>query len=129
MKRKLLTKCVEIAIQHNTKDHPQWDCYKHFSFIIQDNKILTWSTNKAGSAFTFLGYKPYQKIHSETVAYFKAKKILQRIPFEVVNIRLSKSNEIKNSEPCKCCAGFLKNLGCYRIWFTTQSGNFALIQN
>jgi hypothetical protein len=130
MKRKLLTKCFEIALEYNNpNNHPQWDCYKHFSFIIQDNKIITWGTNKAGTSWTFLGYKPYQKIHSEPVAYFRAKNFLQKRAFEVVNIRLSKSGELKIAAPCQCCATFLKSLGCTKIWFTTRNGDFALIQN
>jgi len=129
MKNRILNECLRIALQNNTPiKHPQWDCYKHFSFIIQSGKILEWGTNRRGSSFTFLGYEPYQKIHSEVDAYFKARGLLEkRVPFEVVNIRLNKSGVLRASNPCKCCYAYLKSLGCKRIWFTTNIENFACI--
>lgn len=130
MKPKILKECTEIALANNNPSHDQWDCYKHYSFIVQENKIVSWGTNKRGSPLTFLGYQPHQKIHVETVAYFKADRLLKKnIPFEVVNIRLGKNNMIKISAPCKCCSNFLKNLGCKRIWFTTTNGSFACMGN
>jgi len=127
MKRKLLNECLEIALKNNTPiKHPQWTAYHHFSFIIQKNKIVEWGTNRCSSPLTFLGYMPYSKMHSEYDAYFKAKGIMLRDkPFEVINIRLTKTNLIGGSSPCKCCFAFLKNMGCKRIWFTTEVGNFA----
>lgn len=127
MKSRVLNTCLDIAFKNNNPiKHPEWECYKHFSFIVQDNKIVEWGTNRRGSSFTFLGYEPYQKIHSEVDAYFKAKGIMDKhVDFEVVNIRLTKTGMIKASNPCKCCFAFLKNLGCKRIWFTTGVENFA----
>ena len=127
MKRKTLQECLSIACKNNTPDkHPQWDCYKHYTFILQNHKIIEWGTNRPGSPFAYLGYVPYSKIHSELDAYNKAKGIMNRgEPFEVVNIRLTKTFKIRSSCPCKCCWNFLNNLGCKRIWFTTDMGNFA----
>lgn len=89
---------------------------------------MEWGTNRASSPLTFLGYSNYSKMHSETDAYFKAKGIMAKdISFEVVNIRLTKTNMIGGSSPCKCCFAFLKNMGCKRIWFTTEVGHFAAI--
>jgi len=126
MKRKLLQECLTIAHKNNTPTkHPQWNCYKHFSFIIHRNKIVDWGTNRAGSPLTF-GYEPYSKIHSEVDAYFRAKGLMRKGElFEVVNIRLTKGFKLKSSSPCKCCWNFLRNLGCKRIWFTTDTGEFA----
>jgi tRNA(Arg) A34 adenosine deaminase TadA len=126
MKRKLLLECLSIATKNNPK-HPESDCYRHFSFIIQKNKIVTWGTNRRSSPLTFLGYPAYSKMHSEIDAYYKAKGIMDRTGFEVINIRLTKSNNLKESTPCKCCYAFLKHLGCNRIWFSTSMGNFAVI--
>ena len=129
MKKKIINECLNIALKHNTPiKHPQWDCYKHFSFIIQKNKIVDWGTNRMGSSMTFLGYEPHQKIHSEVDAYFRARGIMNKSnTFEVVNIRLNKSNHMRSSNPCKCCFAFLKNLGCKRIHFSTDLEEFANI--
>jgi len=129
MKKKLLAECLNIAIKNNTPlKHPQWDCYKHFSFIIQNNKIIEWGTNRQGSAMIYLGYAPYQKIHSEVDAYFKARGIMDRNkPFEVINIRLNKTSHLKVSNPCKCCLAFLNHLGCKRIWYSTDNEIFLNI--
>ena len=128
MKKKILRECLEIAKSNNNSNHPQWECYHHFSFIVQRNKIVGMGTNRMASSLTFLGYQPYSKMHSETDVYFKVKGIMAKnCDFEVVNIRLTKTFMIKSSEPCKCCFAFLNNMGCKRIWFTTNTGNFAHI--
>jgi hypothetical protein len=122
MKRKVLGVCLETA---NDYLHKHVEPYCHFSFIVQNNKIIEWGTNRCASPLTFLGYPVHSKMHSEVDAYFKAKGILGKGPFEVVNIRLTKTAMIRNSRPCRCCFEFLRGLECKRIWFTTNLGNFA----
>ena len=130
MKSRILRECLSIALKNNNPiKHPDFNAYKHYSFIIQNKKIVGWGTNRKGSSFTYLGYAPYQKIHSETDVYFKVKGIMDKsIPFAVVNIRLTKNGTLRASNPCRCCFAFLKNLGCKAIWFTTDLGNFASIR-
>ena len=127
MKRKLLKVCLDIALRNNTPiKHPQWSDYHHFSFIIQRNKLVEWGTNRFSDPLTFLGYFPYSQMHSEIDAYFKARGIMARdLTFEVVNVRLTKTHLVRGSSPCKCCFAFLKNMGCKKVWFTTEVGNFA----
>ena len=129
MKRKTLNNCLVLSLKNNTPEkHPQWDCYHHFSFLITKGKILEWGTNRASSALTQLGYAGHTKMHSEVDCYFKAKGILDKdSSFEIVNIRLTRTNRIANSTPCRCCSAFLKSVGCKRIWFTTSIDNFACI--
>ena len=127
MKNRVLRECLKIAFDNNTPDHPQWECYKHFSFIVQKNKVVRYGTNRAGAALIRYGYQPYQKIHSEADVYFKARGIMEGDSFEVVNIRLTKTFMIRDSTPCKCCWSFLKKLGCKKIYYTTNIGEFASI--
>lgn len=129
MKRKMLVECLEIAHKNATPDkHPQYYNYLHFSFVIQNNKILEWGTNRKSSPLTHLGYADYTKMHSEVDCYYKAKGLLEKnVPFEVVNIRLNRNHLIRHSNPCRCCFGFLKNMGCKRIYFSTNIGNFAVM--
>ena len=129
MKRKLIEECLKIALKNNTPNkHSEWDHYHHYSFVIVNSKILEWGKNRRGSPLLHLGFPAYSKMHSEIDAYFKAKGLMdKREKFEVINIRLTKTNIIRHSEPCKCCFAFLKNLGCQRVWFSTNIGNFACI--
>jgi hypothetical protein len=129
MKRNIFQQCLKLAIDHNTPElHPEWGCYHHFSFIIQENKIVEWATNTRANSLTYFGYSPHCKIHSETQAYKRAKGILKKNrSFDIINIRLNKFNKIKMSKPCGCCTNFLKGLGVKRIWFTTEFGFAKLI--
>lgn len=124
MKKSILEQCTQIAVRHLPK-HAQSNNYRHYSFIIQGNKIVDWGTNRV--AEPLYGYPAYGKLHSECDAYFKAKGLLdQKAGFEVVNIRLSSIGGLKISKPCSCCQGFLKRFGCKTVWFSTEMG-FARI--
>lgn len=122
MRKKMLGICLGMARDYL---HKHVENYCHFTFIIQDNKVVEWGTNRSADALTFLGYPKHSKMHSEVDAYFKAKGILDKKPFEAVNIRITRTGLIRNSRPCKCCFEFLKGLKCKRIWFTTNLENFA----
>lgn len=122
MKRKILEACLRKAIEYLPK---HGEPYRHYTFVICKNKIIEWGLNRRGSPLTFLGYADHTKMHSEVDAYFKAKGLLDKQSFEVVNIRLNMDGSIKNSQPCSCCCEFLKNFKCNRVWFTTGMGRFA----
>ena len=130
MKTKILTTCLNIALKNNNPlKHPEWESYKHFSFVIQNGKIVEWGTNRKGSSISYLGYLPYQKIHSEVDAYSKARGIMdKRYSFDIINIRLGKKNQLLPSSPCKCCSAYLRHLGCKSIWFSTNIENFACVK-
>jgi len=128
MKKKVLRECIELALKNTNPSHPQFGRFMHFSFYIQDNKIKGWGTNKDGEPQIQMGYPSYSKIHSEVIGYRKSKYYLKdNKHFEVVNIRTTKTMQIRQSEPCSCCSGFLANVGCQRVWFTTKNGMFASI--
>lgn len=120
LKSSLLVECLRISCKHLPK-HPEFNAYKHYSFVIQNNSIIEWGTNRA--APSIIGYQPWQKLHSENQAYFRAQGLLNKNKrFDIVNIRLNKSGDILLSHPCKCCISFLKHLGCNYVWFTTALG-------
>lgn len=125
MKKRILNNCLTTAVaklpNHN-------EPYCHYTFIVQDNRIVSDGVNRKASPLTFLGYESHTKMHSEVNAYFRAKRIDKKASFEAVNIRLTRTGAIRNSKPCKCCFGFLKGLGCKRIWFTTNLENFASME-
>jgi hypothetical protein len=130
MKRKLIKACIEIAIdQNNPIDHPQYNHFVHWSFMIQDNRVISIGVNRAGNPINpIYNSKDFSKIHSESEMHRKSKHFYDnRMPFEVVNIRLGKDNQLKDSRPCICCNAFLSNIGCSRVYYSTMNGNFSVI--
>ena len=124
MNKKLISECLRVAKFNNASHlHPQWDCYKHYSFVIQGDTIVDWGTNRKGDAIVILGYPGHSKIHSEYDAFRKAKGLLDKSKsFQVINIRLSKASTLKISKPCKCCAAYLHSAGCDIVWYSTIDG-------
>lgn len=129
MRKSLLDIALKIAIE-KLPLHPQLDHYPHYTFIVQDNQIVEWSTNVSQDPPLHYGYKrpgsdpDYRpKIHSEISAFKKAKGILSKKQyFEVINIRLNKHKEVRLSKPCNCCYNILKEMGCKRFYYSSLSG-------
>jgi len=123
MKKSILNQCIKNSLKFNTEEkHPQFDCYKHYSYIIQNNSIIEWGVNRAGPPPNC--YKPHQKIHSEYVAYCKARGLLNKQKsFDLINIRLNKLGEFRLSKPCSCCFNFLQSMGCRNVYFSTGVNN------
>ena len=121
MKTTIIRECVRLARKKNPSLDTQ---FRHFSFIIQKNKLVEWSTNISKAApLTIFGYSNISGRHAETNAYDKAKGILDKTSgFEVVNIRLNKAGNLKLSKPCACCYSFLESFGCTSVWFSTEAG-------
>lgn len=124
MKKKQIEHCLRIARKHLPK-HPQWDAYKHYSFIFQNNKLIEWGCNRTSEPT--IGYPEYGKRHSEVDAWYKAKGLMDKKSFEVLNIRMNCKGDLKISKPCSCCYEFLKRLGCSGVWFSVGEIGFAKI--
>lgn len=123
MTSKIITSCIHRAIEYAPK-HPQYSHYLHYSFIIQDNKIIEWGTNQEGVPPRHFGYHSrvtVPKLHSELVAYRKGRGLLKKgKPFEMLNIRVNRHNELKIAAPCVVCQEWLASVGCTLVWFTTE---------
>jgi hypothetical protein len=123
MTNKLLDVCLTVA-KHYLPKHSRKDGYKHFSFVIQNDKLVEWGTNKSGPPLKYNGYDQHCMIHSENLAYKRARGLLDKNKyFEVINIRLNIAGNLKISKPCPCCSVFLKNLGCKTIWYSQSDSN------
>ncbi len=131
MKRSLLAKTLRIARQKLAK-HPQLDHYPHYSFIVQRGCIIEWATNVAHAPPVHYGYHRISepdflpKFHSECFAYKKARGILEDGGFEIVNLRLSKTGEVRMSKPCKSCYHLMSQLGCVRFHYSSELGFLSL---
>jgi tRNA(Arg) A34 adenosine deaminase TadA len=130
MKRTLLRDALRIA-RDKLKTHPQFNNFAHYCFIIQDNKIVEWATNSGGVPPIHFGYNRrlsdeegvQAKSHAEFNAWRKAKGLINNgQEFEIINIRLNKTGEMRMSAPCCCCEQFLNEMGCRAYYFTTMNG-------
>ena len=119
MKTSILNQCLKFA-RMKLKSHSE--NYKHFSFIVQKNKVVDWGINNCKEMPAHFGYRKSSKTHAEVAAYFKAKGIMQDGDFEIVNIRLNNDGWLRNSKPCDCCYRLLKALGCKRFYYSTNLG-------
>jgi tRNA(Arg) A34 adenosine deaminase TadA len=123
MKKTILTECWRIACEKVDK-HPQ-KRFIHFSFIVENNKILAYGINKDASPPVHFGYNQkhnFPKLHSEIDCYKKAKGLLNNKSFEIVNIRLNRTLEMRLSKPCACCYALMKEMGCTRFYFSSEVG-------
>ncbi len=128
MKKSILRECVRIAKEKNTPElHPEWGNFHHYSFIVQKNILVGWSTNRPASRVNakLLGYRDKTKGHSEYESYSRVKGLLdKRYFFECVNIRLNRFSEFRLSRPCECCNNFLYSAGCSRIFYSVDANHW-----
>lgn len=129
MRKAILQEALNIA-KSKVEKHPEKECYLHFSFVVQENKIIEWGLNNRKIPALHYGYhsrikdtrfKP--KMHAEVNAYWKAKGLLKRNKaFSMINIRLNRMSECRMSKPCSCCYGLLKALGCDIFYYSSNNG-------
>jgi len=128
MKRRLLQQAITCALD-KLPTHPEYMHFPHFSFIVVRGKIVSWSTNTRMEPPIHYGYhRPWDetyrpKYHAEVSAY---KRATITEPFEIINVRLNRCGEIKLSRPCRPCCKLMTELGCKRIWFSSESGFLSL---
>lgn len=128
MNKRILDSCLSIARKNNTSKHPEYDSFMHFSFVVKDNKILEYATNYRGITRYSKFYSRISKTHAEAAAYTKAKGLMRRgDTFEMVNIRLNREGELRNSAPCSGCYALLQLFGCIKVWYTTKEGKFEKV--
>lgn len=120
MSKRLYHQCLQIA---KNNIHRCTETNNHFSFIIQDNKIVAWGFNKRGRVHKKLGYNWYSNIHSEVDAFKKSKGFLDASNhWWIINIRLNNHLETLISAPCSCCSFYLSYLGCSKVLFSLEEG-------
>jgi len=121
MKRRVLAECLSIAVSRvRAGKHPRIKTWRHFTFIVQNNRIMGFGTNRFAEPAP-PGYPKYSIMHSERDAYFGVRFNKDEI-WDVVNIRLGLRLTPLLSKPCPCCASFLLGLGCRKIYFSTPDG-------
>jgi len=126
MKRSIIKECLRRARAKNSPStHTQWHSFMHYSFVVQNNKVIEMGVNRQGSVPKHYGYQKHKMIHAEVDAYKKARGILSDGGFEVVNIRLNRRGDLRESCPCPECFHLMREFGCTRFHFSTNPGIFA----
>ena len=101
--------------------------YKHFSFILSKNKILSVGYN--------LGFKthPLAKKYGHRFSSIHAElKAFQNFPYspsllskcKMVNIRIMANKTLGMARPCQYCSNLLKDFNLTEIWYTNRQGKF-----
>ncbi len=121
MKKSILNILLQQT-QRELLNHPEYYCFPHWTFILDDNDIVSVGMNRKKSPPIWLGYpskgESTSKWHSELDAIYKLRKPLDS--FTAINIRLNRKGEPKMSMPCKCCMKLLQVNRCKRVFFTTN---------
>jgi hypothetical protein len=126
MQKGILRECLRDALK-NVANHDQYKHYIHYSYAIVGNAIWCVGKNKSDTPLIHFGYTqrvPDPKIHSELDAYKKLRKMLPiaKTEWELVNVRVNRSGEMKISKPCEVCQEWLRSIGCKRVTYTTETG-------
>jgi len=131
MKKRLLSLSLKLA-KDKLVNHPERSHYAHYSFIVQNNKIVEWATNVNFEPPIHYGYHTNSdpsfcpKFHAEIFAYKRARGILDDESFEVINIRLNKTGSVRLSKPCKHCFRFMKAMNCRKFYYSSEAGFLTL---
>lgn len=124
MNNKLKDKIIKLSYE---LIHIPNSRFKHFTYIVDGNKILSIGYNNAWKTHTIANkYKHrFNCIHSEVSALIRfqyPEEYLSRC--KIINVRINKSGDICMAKPCNHCLPILTNVGFKEIWFTNNSQIF-----
>lgn len=118
---KIEKKLIKLGL--SLYDIPQHE-YKHFSFIVRKNKILSvgWNdkkTNPLSSKFDYWN----DSTHSELSAIKRYVYDLDILKYcTIYNLRFSRAKQLVLSKPCDSCQALIKYFRIGRVRFSTESG-------
>src|ERR1043165_37622 len=114
----MLKQCIHRAYQ---KVSLHTEKFRHFSYLIQGNEILSVGTNKQ---INHTCLYPRQTYHSEFVAWMRGRKRINiRKPWYMINIRIGKDMGLRISKPCPICESLLRSAGCSKVIYTIDERN------
>jgi len=117
----ILKKMIHVAKKSNVNQ-------KHSCALLVNNRIITTGFNKYCNNNQFSN-----TIHAEIDALFNFKKLnhLKKNTIDIVIIRFSHNNLLKNSKPCHHCIDHIKKyndkytLSINRIYYSNEYGNIV----
>lgn len=124
MNYRTLEKLIEFAvadapnINHN---------FKHFSFIVERNKILSIGRNDPNKTHPMankFGHR-FNCIHSELSALVNFPRPNTHLKnCDIINIRVRSDDTIGISRPCNICAYMLRIFKLRNVYYTNRGGEF-----
>lgn len=115
-----IKRCFQIAEKELFKHEQN---YKHWTFVFSGGKLIEWGRNSYGTPhIRYISQNEDAQIHSEVMAYKRARGLLFGKPFEILNIRLSNRGLLRNSRPCMVCLGWLASVKCTGGIYTIDDG-------
>lgn len=118
-----LYRCVELS--RAMLDKPNGN-FLHFSFVMQGTRVHAIGFNDVDKSGVRLYGKfweyPLKGLHSETSAISKLDDLNICRKATLVNVRLNKKGQLRNSKPCEICQAVLNFVGLKKIYYSTESG-------
>lgn len=118
MNPKLLDRAVQLAYNgiHLTDYR-----YKHFSFLVEKNRIVAWGWNFRHKTHPIAKTR-FNSIHSELHAIIRSNLRTSELKgMEMINIRIAKVG-LSLSKPCEHCQAMLRGFGIEVVHFSTKQG-------
>lgn len=113
----LSEKMIDLPVSRN----------KHFSFILDKNKIVSigynngWHTHPRSKE---LEYR-FDAMHSELSAILKYKGRKRDFKqFTLINTRMNSLGQLCMAKPCPMCRQLIESLGFKKVYFSNRSGEF-----
>ena len=131
IKKRFLNQMLKKSVI-SLENHPEYSAFPHWTYIIYKNEIVSIGLNRKYEPPITYGYHRSDdptfipKWHSELDAIKKWN--IRNSGFDIVNIRLNESGDIRLSKPCKTCAKMLYFLNCRNAYFTTNNNEFDCIK-
>lgn len=130
---KILTRSLEIARALAPTDFKKEErrCF-HFSFIWKNSSLITIGQNNlktnAKNRFNLKeNWILNKKTCSELAAFTKIKSTFNIDMWRrlsMVNVRIDRNGEIRNSHPCPACRNLIAYINPSSVWFTNNLGEF-----
>lgn len=105
--------------------HHEYTKFRHISFIVQNDEIVSYGWNHKCDDSPPL--YPRGTIHAEYHAFKRAKRLRRNTSWYCVNVRFNAHYELRLSAPCSACMKFLSAVGCSGVIYSDQPNTFATI--
>lgn len=103
---------------------------KHFSFLFDNNKLLSIGFNDYLATNKFVKSLNYKNktLHSEVAAIYKFRRDLSYLKgLILVNVRVNFNNTFGISKPCNVCQQWIKLMGFKKIYYTNWNGKWEIL--
>lgn len=124
MNKKLQNKLIKLSFD---LIHIPNATNKHFSYLLDGNKIVSVGWNNATKTHPLAARYNYynSNIHSELDVIKRYKGSVNDLKYlKMINVRVNKLNKVQNSYPCSECRTLLKVFDVREVWYTDANEEF-----